>query len=204
MAKPSRRRAPEVAPPISGRPVPDDYFMGIAYAVRERANCRGYKVGAILILDGRIVSTGYNGTPENMPNCDEGGCVRCAERVQSSSGKPKFKSGTGYDICICVHAEQNALLAAARFGIPVAGGMIYSTLQPCFGCLKEMAQARIHGIRFRHPWSHPDQSLKPQYDVLKNRFEKGVKQIFTPDPREAWALGRGPRPSDTGHPIQTR
>ncbi|MBI2561771.1 MAG: cytidine deaminase [candidate division NC10 bacterium] len=134
--------------------------MGIAYAVRERANCRGYKVGAILILDGRIVSTGYNGTPENMPNCDEGGCVRCAERVRSSSGKPKFKSGTGYDICICVHAEQNALLAAARFGIPVAGGMIYSTLQPCFGCLKEMAQARIHGIRFRHPWSHPDQPLR--------------------------------------------
>ncbi|MBI3122461.1 MAG: dCMP deaminase family protein, partial [candidate division NC10 bacterium] len=178
------------------------YFMGIAYAVRERANCRGYKVGAILILDGRIVSTGYNGTPENMPNCDEGGCVRCAERVRSASGKPKFKSGTAYDICICVHAEQNALLAAARFGIPVAGGMIYSTLQPCFGCLKEMAQARIHGIRFRHPWSHPDQSLKPQYDVLKNRFEKGVKQIFTPDPREAWALGRGPRASDTGHPIQ--
>jgi dCMP deaminase len=187
----------------SGRPAPDDYFMGIAYAVRERASCHGYKVGAIVVLQGRVISTGYNGTPENMPNCDEGGCVRCAERARSASRKPKYQSGTGYDICICVHAEQNALLAAARFGIPVAGGLVYTTIQPCFGCLKEMVQARIEGVRYRHPWSHPDKSLRPQYDLLKAQFRLGVKQIFTPDPREAWALGKGPRESDTGHPIQT-
>ena len=194
---------PEVSVP-PGRPVPDDYFMGIAYAVRERANCRGYKVGAIVVLQGRVVSTGYNGTPENMLNCDEGGCVRCEARVHGSSAKPKYKSGTGYDICICVHAEQNALLAAARFGIPVAGGLIYTTIQPCFGCLKEMVQARIEGVRYRHIWSHPDKSLRPQYDVLKAHFRQGVKQISTHDPREAWALGKGPRPNDTGHPMQTR
>jgi len=195
--------APEVSVP-PGRPVPDDYFMGIAYAVRERANCRGYKVGAIVVLQGRVVSTGYNGTPENMLNCDEGGCVRCEARVHGSSAKPKYTSGTGYDICICVHAEQNALLAAARFGIPVAGGLIYTTIQPCFGCLKEMVQARIEGVRYRHIWSHPDKSLRPQYDVLKAHFRQGVKQISTHDPREAWALGKGPRPNDTGHPMQTR
>ena len=136
------------------------------------------------------------------PESDEGGCTRCAERAQAYSRKPKYKSGTGDDICICVHAEQNALLAAARFGIPVAGGLIYTTIQPCFGCLKEMVQAHIEGIRYRHPWSHPDTSLKPQYDVLKAQFRQGVKQVLTPDPREAWALGRGPRGSDTGHPIQ--
>jgi len=188
---------------LSDRPAPDDYFMGIAYAVRERASCQGYKVGAIVVLLGRVISTGYNGTPENMPNCDEGGCVRCAERARSASRKPKYQSGTGYDICICVHAEQNALLAAARFGIPVAGGLVYTTLQPCFGCLKEMVQAHIEGVRYRHPWSHPDKSLRPQYELLKAQFRLGVKQIFTPDPREAWALGKGPRESDTGHPIQT-
>lgn len=188
---------------LPGRPAPDDYFMGIAYAVRERANCRGYKVGAIVVLQGRVVSTGYNGTPENMLNCDEGGCVRCAERVQGPSAKPKYKSGMGYDVCICVHAEQNALLAAARFGIPVAGGLIYTTIQPCFGCLKEMVQARIEGVRYRHNWSHPDKNLRPQYDVLKAHFRQGVKQILTPDPREGWALAKGPRPGDTGHPIQT-
>lgn len=188
---------------LARRPAPDDYFMGIAYAVRQRANCRGYKVGAIVVLQGRVVSTGYNGTPENMPNCDEGGCVRCAERTQLPPRRSKYKSGTGYDVCICVHAEQNALLAAARFGIPVAGGLVYTTIQPCFGCLKEMVQARIEGVRYRHSWSHPDKSLRPQYDVLKAQFRQGVKQVLTPDPREAWALGKGPRESDTGHPIQT-
>jgi len=203
MPKISPRAILRVGTLLPSRPAPDDYFMGIAYAVRERANCRGYKVGAVVVLQGRVVSTGYNGTPENMLNCDEGGCVRCAERVRTPSAKPKYKSGMGYDVCICVHAEQNALLAAARFGIPVAGGMIYTTIQPCFGCLKEMVQARIEGVRYRHPWSHPDTSLRPQYDVLKAQFRQGVKQILTPDPREAWALGKGRRDSDTGHPIQT-
>src|SRR5262249_61694917 len=56
------------------------YFMGIAMAVRLRANCTGNRVGAVIALDNRIVSTGYNGTPENMPNCLEGGCYRCANR----------------------------------------------------------------------------------------------------------------------------
>jgi dCMP deaminase len=187
-----------------GRPPYDDYFMGVAYAIRERANCLGYKVGAILVLHERVISTGYNGTPESMPNCDEGGCARCAERVRSGAKRPKYRSGTGYDVCICVHAEQNALLAAARFGIPVAGGLIYTTIQPCFGCLKEMVQARIAGVRYRHPWSHPDKRLRSQYDLLKTRFSQGVKQILTPDPREAWALGQGAKAGDTGHPIQTR
>jgi dCMP deaminase len=138
-----------------------------------------------------------------MPNCDEGGCVRCAARARPLSGRSKYKSGTGYDVCICVHAEQNALLAAARFGIPVAGGLIYTTIQPCFGCLKELVQAHIEGVRYRHPWSHPDQTLKPQYDVLKAHFPQGVKQVLTSDPREAWALGKGLTDSDTGHVIQT-
>ncbi|MBA2244972.1 MAG: CMP deaminase, partial [Gemmatimonadetes bacterium] len=86
--------------------------MGIAQAVRKRANCRGRSVGSLIVVDDRIVSTGYNGTPEGMVNCLEGGCERCANRE-------RFQSGTAYDLCICVHAEQNALLAAARFGISV-------------------------------------------------------------------------------------
>lgn len=204
MPKVASRIARQVIGIPRGRPAYDEYFMGVAYAIRERANCLGYKVGAVLVLHDRVISTGYNGTPEGMPNCDEGGCARCAARVRSGSRKPKYASGTGYDVCICVHAEQNALLAAARFGIPVDGGLIYTTIQPCFGCLKEMVQARIAGVRYRHPWSHPDKNLKPQYDILRIRFTQGVKQIFTPDAREAWALGKGAKAGDTGHPIQTR
>ena len=69
-----------------------------------------------------------------MKNCDQGGCERCANPEQ-------YPSGTGYDVCICVHAEQNALLAAARFGIAVEGAMLYSTMRPCFNCSKELLQA---------------------------------------------------------------
>ena len=109
------------------RPNVDQYMMGIAEAVKARANCQGSRIGALLVLEGRIVSTGYNGVPSNMKNCDQGGCERCANPEQ-------YPSGTGYDVCICVHAEQNALLAAARFGIAVEGAMLYSTMRPCFGC----------------------------------------------------------------------
>ena len=101
------------------RPNMDEYLMGIAIAVRNRANCVGNRVGAVVAKDARIVSTGYNGTPRNMPNCLDGGCLRCANR---ESHPP----GTSYDLCICVHAEQNALLGAARFGI--ARSTLYRTM----------------------------------------------------------------------------
>src|SRR6266487_1322255 len=102
---------------------PDKYFMGIAMAVRRRANCMGNRIGAVVVLNGRIISTGYNGTPEDMPNCEEGGCHRCANR-------DKYPSGTAYDLCICVHAEQNAILSAARFGIAIEGSTLYTTMRP--------------------------------------------------------------------------
>jgi dCMP deaminase len=76
-----------MAPDERTRPDRDRYFMGIAMAVRTRANCRGNHVGAILVLDGHVVSTGYNGTPSDMVNCEEGGCDRCANREKYGSGK---------------------------------------------------------------------------------------------------------------------
>ena len=115
------------------RPDMHRYFMGIALAVRERADCTGNRVGAVVVVDRRIVSTGYNGTPENMPNCSEGGCHRCANRDE-------YPSGTGYDLCICVHAEQNALLDA---GPRARGATIYVTCPPCDGCKKMIAGAGI-------------------------------------------------------------
>src|ERR1700693_6373297 len=143
------------------RPNRDHYFMGIAIAVRERADCRGQKVGAVVVVEDRIVSTGYNGTPEKMVNCSDGGRVRCENR-----GK-QYPSGTAYDLCICVHAEQNAILSAARFGISVEGATVYTTTQPCFGCLKEMLQAKIGQIYYIHPWSSPrSPEQDSQYTLL--------------------------------------
>ena len=117
----------------------DEYYMTIAMAVRKKANCLGRKVGAVIVRENRIISTGYNGTPEGMTNCLEGGCVRCRD-------KETYASSVGYDVCICVHAEQNALISAARFGNSIEDAVIYSTLRPCFDCSKAMLQAKVHTI----------------------------------------------------------
>ena len=169
----------------SSRPERPEYFMNIAMAVRERADCLGQKVGAIIVLSHRIVSTGYNGTPAGMRNCSDGGCVRCSNREK------KYASGTGYDLCICVHAEQNAILSAARFGISIQGATVYTTVQPCFGCLKEMLQAGIDEVIYLHAWrsardSDPEQ--QSQYEILASRLPKGIRQLGMRDnPRSGLA-----------------
>lgn len=117
----------------------DDYYLRIAQAVSARANCVGRKVGAVIVKADRIVATGYNGTAAGMPNCLEGGCWRCNEGREQ---------GGGYDICSCVHAEGNALASAARFGVPLDGTTVYSTLQPCFSCAKELVQAGVIKVFF--------------------------------------------------------
>lgn len=125
------------------------YYMSIANAVAVGANCLGRSVGAVIVKGDRIISTGYNGTPAGMTNCLDGGCVRCA-----NSGK-KFPPGTGYDVCFCVHAEENALLAAARFGMSVDGAEIYSSLQPCFVCSRGLLQAGIQTVFYQDKWDYP-------------------------------------------------
>jgi dCMP deaminase len=163
------------------RPKRHDYYMGIAMAVRRRANCLRSRVGAILVLDDRIITTGYNGTPENMPNCDEGGCKRCSD-------PESYESGKGYDVCICVHAEQNALLTAARFGIAVEGSVLYTTTRPCFGCAKELLQAKVHAVYWLHDWRHPDPAVRSEYERLQKEFPGGCERVRVTDPEEAWAV----------------
>ena len=83
----------------------NDYYLALAFAAARRANCSGRRVGAVLVKEDRVIATGYNGTPEGITNCLDGGCRRCADRDQ-------FEAGTHYDLCICVHAEANALVQA--------------------------------------------------------------------------------------------
>lgn len=158
----------------------DEYYMGIAIAVREKANCLGRKVGAVLVRENRIISTGYNGTPEGVENCLDGGCVRCAKKEQ-------FAPSVGYDVCICVHAEENALITAARFGISVKGAVAYSTMRPCFTCTRALLQAKIQEIFYLHDWRHPEDVLKAQYELLQARFPNRVKRLNMKDPRGRWA-----------------
>jgi dCMP deaminase len=165
------------------------YFMSIAMAVRYRANCKGNRVGVVIAKDNRIVSTGYNGTPENMPNCLEGGCLRCTNREK------EFKSGEAYDLCICVHGEQNAILAAARFGISIQGSILYTTLRPCFGCAKEMLQAQVQKVYYLHEWSPvakedklANERQQREYEKLLLRFPEGVHKLDMDDLDVTWAV----------------
>lgn len=167
----------------------DGYYMSVAEAVRgsnsdnsanrEGANCWGSKVGAVVVQGSgpageRIISTGYNGTPAGFKNCLDGGCVRCEHRRTD-----KNAGGIGLDRCVCVHAEQNAFLTAARFGISVAGATIYSTLSPCFNCLKEAIQAGV--VRFvylREYAANYEPELQQQYDALVERLRGGDSLNF--------------------------
>src|SRR5260221_2494650 len=160
------------------RPDKRTYVLLIALAARTRADCLGRRVGAVIMREDRVLSTGYNGTPFGMPNCSEGGCHRCAHR----DDEPYLRGGA-YDVCLCVHAEQNALLTAARFGQQTMGASLTSTTQPCFGCLKEMLQAGISEVHYLHPWNpveaYKDAALAQQYAELRSRF-KVFEQVGDP------------------------
>lgn len=160
----------------------DEYYMNIAMAVRKKANCMGRKVGALIVKNNRIISTGYNGTPEGMTNCLDGGCVRCRDRET-------YAASVGYDVCICVHAEQNALITAARFGNSIEGAVVYSTLRPCFDCTKAMLQAKVDTIYFMHDWMHPISSLQEQYVLIQSKIRGGVRHVVIEDPEGNWANG---------------
>ena len=152
------------------RPGWDEYYLEIARTAASRSNCSRRQVGAIIVCHHAIVSTGYNGTPMGVTNCFEGGCARCSSDTES---------GAGYDTCICVHAEQNAIVLAARRGNSVAGGTLYSTLRPCFGCLKEAIQAGIEKIVFGEIMSYPPDLEAVYQDLVAQTHLKLV--AFEPD-----------------------
>ncbi|MDQ3772941.1 MAG: deaminase [Pseudomonadota bacterium] len=157
---------------------------GVGLAAGPVGAMSGTIPGAV-IKENRIISTGYNGTPEGMTNCMDRGCVRC-------KNKDTYAKSVGYDVCICVHAEQNALITAARFGNSIEDAFVYSTLRPCFDCTKAMLQAKVHTIYFMHDWKHPIDSLQEQYRLAQSKLPGGVRKVDVEDPEAAWANGNAP------------
>lgn len=115
----------------------DSYFMQIAQLVAQRSTCIRRKVGAVIVRDKHILTTGYNGAPKGLAHCTDIGCLR------EELGIP---SGERVEICRGIHAEQNALVQAARFGISLQGGVLYCTTQPCVTCAKLLINAGIKKI----------------------------------------------------------
>lgn len=119
------------------RPSWDEYFMSIAEMVKTRSTCIRRQVGAVIVKDKRILTTGYNGTPIGLKHCDEAGCLR------EQLGIP---SGQRHELCRGIHAEQNAIIQAAAFGVPIQGSTIYVTLSPCILCTKMLINSGITRI----------------------------------------------------------
>jgi dCMP deaminase len=121
------------------RPGWDDYFMSIARVVASRSNCVKRKVAAVVTIDRRVVSTGYNGTPRGVRNCNEGGCPRC-----NSFGP----GGEALGECVCSHGEENAITQAAYHGVALRGATLYTTFCPCLMCTKMIINAGIAEVVF--------------------------------------------------------
>ena len=117
------------------RPPWDSYFLQLAELAAHRSNCMKRRVGAILARNHRVISTGYNGTPGGLKNCNEGGCQRC-NNISAENG-----CGKNLDSCLCLHAEENALLEAGNSRS--AGATLYCCTCPCLGCAKKIVQARV-------------------------------------------------------------
>lgn len=119
------------------RPHWHTYFMDIALLVSTRTTCLRQQVGAILVKDKRVLATGYNGAPSGLKHCLDIGCLR--EELQ-------IPSGERHELCRAIHAEQNAIIQAARYGVSVVGATLYCTHLPCSICTKMLINTGIEKI----------------------------------------------------------
>ncbi|HKI51081.1 MAG TPA: cytidine/deoxycytidylate deaminase family protein [Geothermobacteraceae bacterium] len=128
------------------RPSWDEYFMDIARLVSSRSTCTRRQVGAVMVKSKHVLATGYNGTPSGITHCSETGCLR---------DQLKVPSGERHELCRGLHAEQNAIIQAARHGIDINGATLYCTHSPCIICSKMLINAGIKQIVYIH--GYPDQ-----------------------------------------------
>lgn len=132
--------------PYYTRPSKDAYYLSIAKAVSARSTCLRRRYGAILVREDAIVASGYNGAPRGMENCsDKGRCRR--EELGCAHGER-------YELCVAVHAENNAVINAARAGVSVPGSTLYLygedagtgkpvDAEPCLMCGRVIRNAGI-------------------------------------------------------------
>lgn len=119
------------------RPSWDEYFMAIAKVVATRSTCDRKNVGAVIVLDRQILSTGYNGSAKGAKHCDD-----------PDVGHEMKEMGGRMSCVRTVHAEDNAITQAARFGVRIAGATIYTTASPCYDCAKRIVNAGIVRVVF--------------------------------------------------------
>ena len=144
------------------RPSWDEYFMEMAELTAKRSTCMRRHVGAVIVKDRHAIATGYNGAPSGIMYCEErGGCIRQQLNVPS---------GQRHELCMALHAEQNAIIQAAVMGNSVEGGTIYITHQPCAICAKMILNAGIKRIVIKE--GYPDELAASILDEAGLKVEK--------------------------------
>ena len=156
---------------MTDRPTWDDYFLQMASVVARRSTCLRRHVGALLVRDKRVLATGYNGAPAALPHCEEVGCRRAELGVAS---------GTGWELCRGLHAEQNAIIQGALHGVSVRGSTLYCTTQPCIICAKMLINAGVKRVVYRG-----DYSDKMAIEMLTEAGVELLRVPHTPGDSEA-------------------
>ena len=145
----------------------DKRFMKLTEEVAEWSSCyqSNRHVGAVIVKDKHVITTGYNGAPAGVESCMEKG--ECLRR------KLNIPSGTKHELCFAVHAEQNAIIQASRYGISICGATLYCTHQPCVICAKMIINAGITRVVYKE--GYPDEfsmQLFAEANVLVEKFEE--------------------------------
>jgi len=148
----------------------DEYFMGITDQVGVRATCDRGKSGSIVVRDKKILTTGYVGSPPGLPHCDEVGHLIY---------KTIYPDGSESDHCVrTIHAEENALLQAAEFGIILRGGTQYCKMTPCFRCAMKIIRVGIVRVVAKNRYHTEQHSLdlfaktKVEFKVMNDKVQK--------------------------------
>lgn len=152
-------------PDTEKRPGWTEYFMDITRLVSKRATCVRRRVGAVIVKDKRILTSGYNGAPTGLRHCQEVGCLR---------QKNNIPSGQRHELCRGLHAEQNAIIQAAYHGISIKNATLFCTTLPCSICLKMLINAGIKKIIFEE--GYPDdltESLLKEAEISITKFISG-------------------------------
>jgi dCMP deaminase len=129
------------------RPSWDQYFLKMAMLISERSTCLRHHVGAVLVRDRRVLSTGYNGAASGLQDCTELGCLRDEQGIDS---------GTRHEVCRAIHAEQNSIIQAGQHGVGIAGATMYCTHSPCLICAKMIVNAGIVRVVSFTPYADPN------------------------------------------------
>ncbi len=132
----------------------DEYFIQILHSTQERATCDRGRSGAIIVKDNHILCTGYVGSPSGVTHCDDDGHEFIESYEKNEQGEIVLKKH-----CIrTVHAEQNAICQAARFGIPIAGAKMYCTMFPCYTCAKMLVNVGIAEVIAEYDYQSSERS----------------------------------------------